>query len=110
MPVPPHPGRRRARGFDHADALATALARRTGLPRARVLRRRGDARAHQRGLGRSARLAAQGLRIEVRGTRAARILLVDDVRTTGATAAVCAAALRGAGAAQVVAVVYARAL
>src|SRR5436305_4216462 len=39
VPVPAHPQRRRSRGFDQADRLARALARRTGLPRRSVLRR-----------------------------------------------------------------------
>ena len=107
VPVPAHPGRRRARGFDHADALARALARRTGLPLARALRRGGGSHAHQRGLGRAARLAGAGLRIDVTGPPIGRVLLVDDVRTTGATVAVCAAALRARGTSRVVAVSYA---
>ncbi len=107
VPVPAHPGRRRVRGFDHADVLACALAERTGLPVARMLRRRAAAQARQRGLGRHARLAGEGLSIEAKGPAGRRILLVDDVRTTGATGAACATALRAAGTTQVVAVSYA---
>ncbi|HEV2776683.1 MAG TPA: double zinc ribbon domain-containing protein, partial [Solirubrobacteraceae bacterium] len=44
--VPPHPRRRRARGFDPAELIAGALARRTGLPLRRALRR-GRTEAHQ---------------------------------------------------------------
>lgn len=106
VPVPGNPRKRRARGFDPADLIARSLARRTGLPLAVVLR---SARAPaQVGAGRAQRLRRAG--IEVVGAAPARVLLVDDVRTTGATLEACARALQGAGATSVVAATYARTL
>ncbi len=106
--VPTHPSRRRARGFDQAERLAGALARRTGLPVARCLRRRGQA-SRQLGATRAQRLGAR-LDLEVRGMAPPVAVLVDDVHTTGRTLDACARALRSAGAAEVVAVTYARTL
>jgi predicted amidophosphoribosyltransferase len=107
VPVPAHPRRARARGFDHADALAAALARRTGLPIRRCLRRRAGAE-RQVGAGRSQRLTAAGLDIRVRGDAPQRALLVDDVHTTGATLRACAAALRRCGTTWIGVATYAR--
>ena len=110
VPVPAHPARVRARGFDQGALLAAALARRTGRPVAACLRRDGP-RARQVGAGRAARRRAGG-RIEVRATGPAPAvaLLVDDVHTTGATLDACARALRRAGATSVGAVTYTRTL
>ncbi len=107
VPVPAHPGRRRRRGFDHAELLARALARRSELPLLVALERDGGSAALQRGRRRAQRLA--GGAVSVHATRAVGVpcLLVDDVRTTGATAAACAAALRAAGSPQVIAISYA---
>ncbi|HEY5141972.1 MAG TPA: hypothetical protein VII98_00565 [Solirubrobacteraceae bacterium] len=107
VPVPAHPGRRRRRGFDHADLLARALARRCELPLVVALQRDGGAGAVQRGRRRAERLAGGAVGVRATCALGAPCLLVDDVRTTGATAAACAAALRAAGAPQVVAVSYA---
>lgn len=109
VPVPLHPARRRARGFDQAALVARALARRTERPLAPCLRRDGAA-TRQLGAGRDSRLAPGRLAIEVVGPVPARVALVDDVHTTGATFAACAHALRAAGAEHVVAIAYARAL
>src|SRR3954451_4261642 len=92
VPVPLHPARLRRRGFNQAERLAGAIAARSGMPAARCLRRTGGHGA-QVGRGRSERLEA--LRGSVAATTAApaRALVVDDVLTTGATVAACAAAL-----------------
>ena len=111
VPVPAHPVRRRARGHDQAEHLASALARRTGLPVARCLRRHGGAAAaRQVGASRGARLTHGRHAISVRGRPPALVALVDDVHTTGATLEACARALRAAGSDRVVALAYARTL
>jgi predicted amidophosphoribosyltransferase len=110
VPVPLHPARRRARGFDQAALIARALAARTGAPLVACLHR-GGRPTRQLGAGRSARQqAARGHLLHVRGAAPVRVLLVDDVHTTGATFDACARALRAAGAHDVAAVAYARTL
>jgi predicted amidophosphoribosyltransferase len=109
VPVPAHPRRSRRRGFDHAERLTKALAARTGRP-LRCCLRRGGAPARQVGAARAERLAPGRLEVGARGPVPARVLLVDDVRTTGATLVACAHAALDAGAARVDAVTYARAL
>ena len=98
VPVPTTGRRRRARGFDQSVRLARALGERSGLPVVLALAQTaGDA---QRGRSRGSRLAARG-----RFTCAApelvagaRIVLVDDVLTTGATLDDCRATLERCGA------------
>jgi ribosomal subunit interface protein len=111
VPVPADPRRRRARGHDHAARLAAALAQRTGLDVCPTLRRARAAPA-QVGASRTARLAPG--RVPVAVVRSpppgARVVLVDDVQTTGATLAACATALRAAGVPSVLAITYTRAL
>jgi predicted amidophosphoribosyltransferase len=96
--------RRRARGFDPAEVLARAVARGLGVPCARLLDRRPG--PPQTGLAAAARLL--GPRFVARRAAPSRVLLVDDVATTGATLAAAAAALRGAGAQNVLAITGAR--
>jgi predicted amidophosphoribosyltransferase len=104
--VPPDPERRLARGYNPAQRLAEALARRWELPCEQFLVRAGPSR-RQRGLPlaerrRNVRSAfASAL---ARGT----VVLVDDVYTSGATANAAAAALRAGGACRVEVVTFAR--
>jgi len=100
VPVPLHWTRRFRRGFNQAELLARGVARARGLPCAPDLLRRVRRGRRQRGLSRHARRAAfAGIFAAAPRTRGARVLLVDDVITTGATIAACAAALAAAGAA-----------
>lgn len=104
IPVPPSPTRSRRRGFDSADLIAAALARRTGLPLSRCLARSRGPR--QVGRVRAERIADPP-RVRAITAVPAHATLVDDVVTTGATLAACARALRDAGAQTVNAVAFA---
>lgn len=87
------------RGFDPAELLARAVARRLGKPCRRLLRRQRGA-GPQTGKSRQDRLI--GPQFTARPMwRSHRVLVVDDVTTTGATLRVAAAALVAAGAAEV---------
>lgn len=111
VPVPLHRARRRRRGFNQAEELAHALARRCGLRVADCLERTaGGSHATQVGLGREERLASLdgSIRLRARAPVPLRALLVDDVVTTGSTLAACAAALTRAGVREVRAAAYAR--
>jgi predicted amidophosphoribosyltransferase len=110
VPVPLHPSRLRSRGYNQATAIAEALARRTGLSVADFLARAGPALT-QVGRHRVERRAGPAGSIEaIRPDAPKRVLLVDDVVTTGATLAACRAALVASGAVEVDAVVFARTL
>jgi ComF family protein len=97
VPVPTTSVRRRERGFDQGVFLARELGRRCGIGVLEALRQTaGDA---QRGRSRSARLDARGrFGCACPLIDGARVLLVDDVVTTGATLRDCAAVLSEAGA------------
>lgn len=90
-----------ARGFDHAEVLGRGVAAELGLPAHALLRRKGSQR-DQTGLDRPERLANLQGAFVARGRVGPRVVLVDDLVTTGATAIACAAALRSAGAASLV--------
>lgn len=107
--VPPQRMRLRRRGFDPAGALATSLAERLGVPLAACLARRDRAR-RQVGTSRAQRRRAGRISIEAHAQPPPRVLLVDDVHTTGSTLEACARALRAAGCRDIAAVTYARTL
>jgi ComF family protein len=115
VPVPLHPWRRLRRGFNQADDLA----RRLGLPVVRALWR-VHATTPQAGLSSAARRRNIRDAFELSPFATARlrrafveervVVLVDDVRTTGATLDACASVLKAAGAGEVRALTVARAV
>jgi ComF family protein len=111
VPVPLFPSRRRFRGFNQSALLAKALARRMGIPYQGKCVRRIRPTTTQTGLTASQRAAnvsrafRSGFFVRQEGRK---ILLVDDVMTTGATVDACAAALKEGGAASVHVVTVAR--
>lgn len=113
VPVPLHPSRLKWRGFNQAALLGAAVARRLGRPLdvgslVRVHPTPPQTTQDHDERERSVRRAF----VVTRPARVAgrRVLLVDDVMTTGATANECARALRGAGARRVAVLTLARAL
>jgi ComF family protein len=102
-----------ARRFNQSAALAQAIARASGVPVAHGALRRVRATRQQVGLSRGERDAnVQGaFRVSAEGRatlRGKRVVLVDDVLTSGATADTCARTLLRAGAANVDVLVFAR--
>jgi len=98
--VPARSKDKTARGFDHAEVLATGVALRLGLSAAGVLARRGS-QPDQAGLDRNSRLSNLASAFAATTRVPETVLLVDDLVTTGATAASCAATLKAAGALRV---------
>ncbi|MCC8028942.1 MAG: ComF family protein [Lachnospiraceae bacterium] len=88
VPVPLHPSRQRMRGFNQAELLADELGRCMGLPVDTQLLRRVRRTAPQKTLtGRQRKENLAGaFRTEDRIRQGERILLVDDIYTTGSTA------------------------
>ncbi|HKV48379.1 MAG TPA: ComF family protein [Candidatus Acidoferrales bacterium] len=113
VPVPLHADRRRERGYNQVDMIARPLAKRLKLPFRPYLLARTKPRPARLVLSRSEHWES------VRGAYAIRdgshvdklrILLIDDVMTTGATLDACSRALLAAGAVEVTAITVARAI
>ncbi len=101
VPAPTTRWRRLRRGFDLADAFARLLAARLGVPRAPALRKAWRAQG-QTGRTESQRRRMPKKAIHLKGdVKGQRILLVDDVWTTGTTLLRCAQALQAGGAKEV---------
>lgn len=112
VPVPVHTLRRRERGFDQAEDLARACGRALRLPVLNALVRR-ERTVAQHALGRRERALNVGGAFGLRDGAADKVagrwaVLVDDITTTGATLAGCAAALYAADALAVSALTVAR--
>jgi predicted amidophosphoribosyltransferase len=109
VPVPASPGAVARRGFDHGALLAADFAHLTGVPALEALRARP--RRDQRGLDRERRAAnARASIVAAPGVAVpGRVLVLDDVFTTGATLDAGAVALGGAGALEVRVLAVARA-
>jgi ComF family protein len=113
VPVPLHWRRLWARRFNQSALLAKAMAQDSGVPVAGDLLKRVKATAQQVGLSQAERaLNVQGAfavpaerKAEVAGRR---LILIDDVLTSGATSDACARALLRAGARNVDVIVFAR--
>jgi ComF family protein len=111
VPVPLHCARRRARGYNQAELIAKPLARLLSLPFEPQLLFRTKPRPRKLILSRKEHWKAVRGAYEVPkpgrvGER--RVLVVDDLFTTGATMDACARALKKAGAASVIALTVAR--
>jgi ComF family protein len=111
--VPTTAARQRERGYNQAALLASAFAGRTARTAAPELLERSRSGGSQTALHRSERRANVARAFTVPGGRAAElagehVLLVDDVWTTGATAAACVAALLEGGARVVSVATFAR--
>ncbi|HET7529235.1 MAG TPA: ComF family protein [Candidatus Saccharimonadales bacterium] len=111
VPVPTATARRRERGFGHTELLARELSLRLGLRREEALGRLGQ--SQQLGSKREERLSQLADKFYVKSPKSlpgAKILLVDDVVTTGGTLIAATQALRKAGASRVDALVFAKKL
>lgn len=111
VPVPLYWWRRVRRGFNQAEALAGVLAKRLEVPvRPRLVRRTRNTQP-QADLSRAERLANVRGAFRASGRRrldGARVAIIDDILTTGATCSEVARALKRAGASRVIAVVLAK--
>ena len=110
VPMPLHWRKRWQRGFNQAELLAHEVGRRTHVPVANALRRVRNT-ASQAGLTSAKRRenVSGSFRAKKRAAlEGLSVLLIDDVMTTGATAASCARALKRGGARQVTLLTLAR--
>ncbi|HUL14733.1 MAG TPA: ComF family protein [Terriglobales bacterium] len=113
VPVPLHRERERERGYNQAEMLSKPLAKLLGLPHRGVLLMRTKPRPNKDILTLEERWeAVRGAFATCPGSQVdnQRVLLVDDVMTTGATLDACAKALREAGAKAVMGLTAARAV
>ncbi|MBD0326779.1 MAG: ComF family protein [Pyrinomonadaceae bacterium] len=112
IPLPLHPQRTRERGFNQAAILGRALAHLSGLPLDEwSVARQVHTERHRAGMDVRARreTVAGAFKVErPRLVEGERILLIDDVFTTGATVSACAFALKEAGATDVFVLTVAR--
>jgi len=106
--VPLHPKRRRLRGFDQAELLAKRIAQALGVPFIAGASRTRDTKTQTK-LNRAERKENMQGAFAPGARLSGRVLLIDDVLTTGSTAAACAQALVQSGAGSVFLLTFARA-
>lgn len=106
--VPLHLKRRRSRGFDQAELLAKRIGEALGVPYIAAAKRTRNTKTQTK-LNKQQRKENMAGAFEPNGPLSGRVLLIDDVLTTGATAAACAHALVQAGAREVFLLTFARA-
>jgi ComF family protein len=107
VPVPPAPRRLRRRGFDPTDAIAAALATELGLPFEPCLARSDGPRQ----VGRRRRERVEDPpQVRLTAAPPERVIVVDDVLTTGATLTACARVLRAGGCRTLLGATFARSL
>lgn len=99
IPVPIHGSRRRERGYNQAEVLARVLSRESGIPlrtdilvrsRKTTVQKKLNAAQRQRNL-------EEALEVKKPTGKYRRVILVDDIYTTGSTLTACAAVLMRAG-------------
>jgi ComF family protein len=110
IPIPLSAARQAERGYNQAERLAFAVAARTGLPLRTDVLRRTRHTPTQTALPPDARRANVAGAFTADAARGIRVVLVDDVFTTGATLLAAAEALAAGGALEVDAVTFARAM
>jgi ComF family protein len=111
VPVPLHPTRLRTRGYNQSALLARELGQRVGLPvRADAMQRIRNTRPQTRLSAAERQANVHRAFVAIRSSVAGcRVVLIDDVQTSGATLRACARALRQAGATSICGFTLARA-
>lgn len=110
VPVPIHPRRLRERGYNQSRLLANLLAKLTGWPLSESLVRNqpADSQTQASDVGQRWRNVRNAFRVPPDAFKDKRVLLIDDVVTSGATLNACATALKVNGAVSVRALTLAR--
>lgn len=99
VPVPLHPHKRKVRGYNQAQLLAEAFSKRTGIPVYKKQLLRVVETSPQKELDDKKRMKnlKNAFQLDVNAIKLKRVLLVDDIYTSGATIESCTEILLGAG-------------
>ena len=105
--IPMHPIDQVIRGFNQTEIFAKKLAQKSGLEISRALKKPLKTK-HQAGLKRSERLKNLEQPYQVSGSAPSRVILIDDIHTTGATLNAASKALKLAGSEEIIALTLCR--